>query len=206
MDTTTLLQRLEGLRPAIRSRREEIERGRRLPRDLADDLRKTGVFSLSVPKAIGGQEAAPLDILRAIEPIASADVSAGWSVMTGPANGLPAGYLNERGSKELFPDPTVPWAGVAAPAGKAIPVDGGYRVTGRWPFASGSTHAEWLWGGCMGMDGDPPRMASHGPEMFPACFPMSQVQVHDTRFVTGLAGPARHEARLTYALVPDPRR
>jgi indole-3-acetate monooxygenase len=203
MDTATLLQRLEGLRPAIRSRREEIERARRLPRDLADDLRKTGVFSLSVPKAIGGQEAAPLDILHAIETIASVDGSAGWCVMIGTANGLTAGYLNERGAKELFPDPTVPWAGVAAPAGKAIPVDGGYRVTGRWPFASGSTHAEWLWGGCMVMDGDRPRMTAHGPEMFHACFPMSQVQVHDTWFVSGLSGTASNDVSVTDAFVPE---
>jgi len=203
MQTEGLLERLEALRPGIRARREEIEKARRLPPDLVNDLRRTGLLGLSVPRAIGGQEAAPIDILRAIETIASADGSTGWCAMIATANNLTSGYLNEKGAKELFLDPTVPWAGVAAPAGKAQPVDGGYRVTGRWPFASGITHAEWLWAGCMVMENGKPRMTPHGPEIFHACFPISQVQVHDTWFVSGLAGTASNDVSVSDAFVPE---
>jgi indole-3-acetate monooxygenase len=203
MGTEGLLQKLEGLRPAIRARREEIEKARRLPSDLVNDLRRTGLFGLGVPRAIGGQEAAPLDILRAIETIASADGSTGWCAMIGTANGLTSGYLNERGARELFQDPTVPWAGIAAPLGQARPVDGGFRVTGRWPFASGITHSEWLWAGCMVMDNGKPRMTPHGPEIFHACFPIGQVQVHDTWFVSGLAGTASNDVSVSDAFVPE---
>jgi indole-3-acetate monooxygenase len=202
MGTEGWLQRLEGLAPAIRGRRAEIERERRLPRDLVDELRRTGVFGLSVPRAIGGQEAAPREILRAIETIAAADGSAGWCVMVGTANNLASGYMNERAARELFPDPSVVWAGIAAPLGKARPVEGGFRVTGRWSFASGSTHAEWLWAGCTVMDDGQPRMTPHGPEIFHACVPMTQVQVHDTWFVSGLAGTASHDVSVADAFVP----
>jgi alkylation response protein AidB-like acyl-CoA dehydrogenase len=196
-------QRLEALGPKIRERREEIERSRRLPRDLVDALRQTGLFRLPVPRAIGGDEAHPRDILLAIETVAAADGSAGWCAMIGSANNLASGYLNERGARELFPDPSVVWAGVAAPAGKARPVDGGYRIEGRWPFASGSTHAEWLWGGCMVTENGQPRMTAHGPQVIHACVPMKQVQVHDTWFVSGLAGTASNDVSVQDAFVPE---
>lgn len=202
MGTEGVLERLEGLAPGIRARREEIEKARRLPPDLVDDLRRTGLFRLSVPRAIGGDEAPPRDILRAIETVAAADGSTGWCAMIGTANNLTSGYLNERGARELFPDPSVVWAGVAAPAGKARPVEGGFRIQGRWPFASGSTHAQWLWAGCMVMENGQPRMTPHGPEIFHACVPMKEVQVHDTWYVSGLAGTASNDVSVADAFVP----
>ena len=202
METEGLLERLDGLRPAIRSRREEIERQRRLPRDLVEELRDTGWFRSSVPRALGGREAEPREILRGIESIAAADGSAGWCAMIGSANNLASGYMNERAARELFPSPDALWAGVAAPAGRAHPVDGGYRVEGRWPFASGSTHAEWLWAGCMVMENGKPRMTPHGPMIVHACVPMSQVTVHDTWFVSGLSGTASNDVSVADAFVP----
>ena len=74
---------IQKLLPDIRKRRAEIEQARRLPRDLADALRGTGVFRLSIPRAIGGDEARPLDILNAVETIAAADGSTGWCAMIG---------------------------------------------------------------------------------------------------------------------------
>ncbi len=203
MGTEALQQQLEELAPAIRGRREEIEKARRLPRDLVDALRRTGLFGLSVPRAIGGGEAHPREILRAIETVAAADGSAGWCAMIGTANNLASGYMNERASRELFPRPDALWAGVAAPAGKARPVDGGYRVEGRWPFASGSSHAEWLWGGCMVMEDGKPRMTAHGPQIVHACVPMERVTVHDTWFVSGLAGTASNDVSIADAFVPE---
>lgn len=202
METEGLLESLDGLRPAIRSRREEIERERRLPRDLVEELRRTGWFRSSVPRALGGREAPPREILKGIESIAAADGSAGWCAMIGSANNLASGYLNEKAAREIYSSPDALWAGVAAPAGRAHPVDGGYRVEGRWPFASGSTHAEWLWAGCIVMDNGKPRMTAHGPVVVHACVPMSHVTVHDTWFVSGLAGTASNDVSIAGAFVP----
>ena len=73
--------------------------------DLVDALRKTGVFTLSVPRAIGGREATPVDLMQAIETVATADGSAGWCTMVGLGNNIAAGYMDERGAKEVFADP-----------------------------------------------------------------------------------------------------
>ena len=157
MDTNDLLRTIRKLLPAIRDRRQEIEQARCMPRDLIEELRKTGMFSLSVPRVIGGWEAKPVDIMRAIETVATADGSTGWCAMIATGNNVAAGYMTESGAKEVFADPTAPSAGIAAPVGKAVRVDGGVRVSGRWPFASGITRCEWVWAGCMVM-----RMAGRG--------------------------------------------
>src|SRR5262245_58883529 len=127
-----LRQRLEALAPAIRARSEEIERARKMPRDLVEELRRTGLFRTSVPRAFGGDEATPREILRAIETVATADGSTGWCAMIGVASNVGAGYMAEAGAREVFTDPTAPTAGLAEPAGAAVRVDGGYRVSGRW--------------------------------------------------------------------------
>ncbi len=205
MRTNVLLQGLQDLLPAIRARREEIEQARRMPRDLIDDLGKTGIFSLSIPRAIGGQEAAPADILRAIETVAAADGSTGWCAMIGVGNNLSAGYMNEAGAKEVFADPNAPSAGIAAAAGAAVRVDGGVRVTGRWPFCSGITHSAWLWTGCVVMENGQPRMTSRGPEIIHVCMPVSDVQIHDTWFVSGLSGTGSNDVSVTDVFVPEHR-
>ena len=205
MGTDGLLQRLESLLPGIRARREEIERERRMPRDLIDEIGKTGMFSLTVPRAIGGQEASPADILRAAETVAAADGSTGWCAMIATANNMSAGYMNEPGAKEVFGDPSAPSAGIAAPAGAATRVDGGVRVSGRWPFCSGVTHCDWLWTGCLVMEDGKPRMTPHGPEIIHVCMPVSEVEIHDTWFVSGLSGTGSTDVSVTDAFVPEQR-
>jgi alkylation response protein AidB-like acyl-CoA dehydrogenase len=205
MATLASPPRVSDLLPAIRARRAEIEQARRMPLDLVDDLRKTGVFRLTVPRALGGDEATPMDVMRAIETVASADGSAGWCTMIGTANNATAGYLPEAGAREVYADPDAPSAGIAAPAGTAVPVDGGLRVNGRWPFASGITHAEWVWAGCVVTDGGQPRMTPHGPEIVHVCVPVREVQIHDTWYVTGLCGTGSNDFTATDAFVPERR-
>jgi alkylation response protein AidB-like acyl-CoA dehydrogenase len=205
MDRDGITASIRDLLPAIRARRQEIEQARRLPRDLVDDLRKTGIFSLSVPRAIGGQEAAPLDLMRAIETVATADGSTGWCAMIASGSNIAAGYMNEPGAREVFPDPTAPSAGIAAPAGAAVRVDGGVRVNGRWPFASGITHCEWVWAGCIVRESGRPRMTPSGPEIVHVWMPVSEVVIHDTWYVSGLCGTGSNDFSATDLFVPDQR-
>jgi alkylation response protein AidB-like acyl-CoA dehydrogenase len=163
------------------------------------------MFSLGVPRAIGGQEASPADILRAAETVAAADGSTGWCAMIATANNISAGYMNEPGAKEVFSDPSAPSAGIAAPAGAATRVDGGVRVSGRWSFCSGITHCDWLWTGCLVMENGKPRMTPHGPEMIHVCMPVSDVEIHDTWFVSGLSGTGSNDASASDVFVPEQR-
>ena len=205
MDTNGVLRSIQDLFPAIRGRRQEIEQERRMPRDLVEELRKTGIFSLSVPRAIGGEEARPADIMRAIEAVATADGSTGWCAMIANGSNIAAGYMKEAGAKEVFADPTAASAGIAAPAGKAVRVDGGVRVSGRWPFASGITHCEWVWAGCLVMEEGRPRMTPRGPEIVHACLPVSEVVIHDTWHVSGLCGTGSNDFSAADIFVPEQR-
>jgi len=200
-----IARRLAGLLPAIRGRRQEIEQARRLPQDLVDQLRNTGVFTLGVPRALGGQEASPLELMAAIEAVAAADGSTGWCTMIGVGSNVSAGYVNEHGAREVWADPTLPSAGLAASAGAATRVAGGVRVTGRWAFASGITHSEWLWAGCLVMEDGQPRVTAHGPEIIHVCIPLRDVQIHDTWHVSGLCGTGSNDVSVSDVFVPEHR-
>jgi alkylation response protein AidB-like acyl-CoA dehydrogenase len=205
MQSLSVSSSITDLLPAIRARREEIERARRMPRDLIDDLRRSGLFSLGIPRDLGGQEATPMELLRAIEAVAAADGSAGWCAMVGTGNNISAGYMAEAGAREVYADPTVPGAGIAAPAGAAVREEGGVRVNGRWPFASGITHCDWVWAGCLVMENGRPRMTPHGPEMLHVCIPVREVEIHDTWHVSGLCGTGSHDFSVADVFVPDRR-
>lgn len=196
---------IDALLPGIRARRQEIEQARRLPRDLVDQLAKTEIFSLGVPRAIGGREASPLELMRAIESVATADGSTGWCTMLAVSGGASAGYMNEPGAREVFANPNAPSAGIAAPAGAAVRVDGGVRVSGRWPFASGITHSDWVWAGCLVMENGKPRMTPHGPEIVHACMPVRDVVIHDTWYVSGLCGTGSNDFSAADLFVPTQR-
>ncbi len=205
MITTTVMDNVRALLPAIRSRRDDIEHARRLPPEVAKALRDTGIFTLGVPRAIGGQEATPRELMEAIETVATADGSAGWCAMIGASGNTSAGYINERGAREVWSDPSMPTAGIAAPAGAAVRENDGVRVGGRWAFASGITHCDWLWAGCMVMDNGKPRMTPHGPEIIHVCMPVSDVQIHDTWHVSGLCGTGSNDFSAKDVFVPNHR-
>jgi indole-3-acetate monooxygenase len=197
--------KVHALLPSIRARREEIEQARQLPRDLVDQLSKTGIFRLAVPRALGGEEAEPVDVMRAIEMIASADGSTGWCTMLGVTTGLVAGYMPEQGAREVFADPSAPASLVAEPAGAAVPADGGVRVSGRWRFASGVTHARWIVLGCVIMEDGQPKMTPHGPEIVHVFARTDDVEVHDTWHVSGLCGTGSLDVSCAEVFVPEER-
>jgi alkylation response protein AidB-like acyl-CoA dehydrogenase len=203
--TAKVQQALEKLLPEIRERRAEIEQARRLPRDLADKLRATQVFALGVPRAVGGFEAPPTDIMRAVETVATADGSTGWCAMIGVTASFTAGYMNEPGAKEIYTDPAMVVSAPTAPTGAAVAEAGGYRISGRWPFASGITHAEWAWGGCIVMEDGQPKMTPRGPQMLWAYMPIDQFQIHDTWYVSGLSGTGSNDVSVENVFVPEQR-
>ena len=125
--------------------------------------------------------------------------------MVGIGNNVASGYMREAGAREVFADVTAPTAGLAAPAGAAVREDGGVRVSGRWPFASGITHCDWVWAGCVVTEGGQPRMTEHGPEVVHVCMPVGEVVVHDTWHVSGLCGTGSHDVSAADVFVPEQR-
>src|SRR3954470_6629051 len=127
----------------------ETERMRRLPDELVAAMTDAGVFRMLVPEAAGGPERHPRDLVDVVEDLARGDGAAGWCAAIGATSGLLAAYLPEDSAREIYGDPRAVSGGVFAPRGRATRVDGGYRVTGRWPFASGCQHCSWLMGGVL---------------------------------------------------------
>src|SRR5690606_35072705 len=76
---------------------------------------------------------------------------------------------------------------------------------GRWSFASGITHADWLWAGAIVMENGAPRMTSRGPEIIHVCMPTRDVEIHDTWYVSGLSGTGSNDFTATRVFVPERR-
>ena len=178
---------------------DETEHGRRLPRDLVDAFAGAGLFRMAVPAAYGGLEASAADLLQAIEVVSEADGATGWCLMIGATTGAAAALLPADVAVEIYgSDPLVVTGGVFAPHGRAQRVEGGYRVTGRWPFASGCEHCAWLSAGVV-VDGDPP-----GPPRL-LYFPASDVEIIDTWTVSGMEGTGSHDIAVHDVFVPAGR-
>jgi alkylation response protein AidB-like acyl-CoA dehydrogenase len=121
-------------------------------------------------------------------------------------SGLVGGYLPAEGAREIYGDPLSVAGGVFAPKGRAVAVDGGFRVTGRWPFASGCTHCDWLMGGCVVLDGDAPRLLPNGmPDVRLLLAPATTFTIHDTWHVSGLRATGSHDIELDAVHVPAER-
>jgi alkylation response protein AidB-like acyl-CoA dehydrogenase len=185
------------LAPAIAARADEVEAGRRLPRDLLDELIAAGVFRLVRPATHGGVGADLPGAMRVFEALARADASVGWTAMIGSGSWCDLASLPRASFDELFSGaPDVITAGVFSPSG-SIAVDGdGYRVTGRWSFASGCEHADWIYGNCIeGIVDGVPRLRI-------AVFSPGQVVIEDTWTVSGLCGTGSHHFHVDSVLVP----
>lgn len=176
----------------------ESERERRLPAELVAEMADAGVFRLCVPREAGGLEEHPAVLVQTVESLARGDGAAGWCAAINATSGLLAGYLPEAAASEIYADPRAIAGGVFAPLGRAAKTQGGYAVTGRWPFASGCTHCDWLMGGCFVEGEDPPvprLMLAHSDE----------VEIHDTWDPMGLRGTGSHDIEMADVFVPAER-
>jgi alkylation response protein AidB-like acyl-CoA dehydrogenase len=207
VDGRSPLDAAEALVPLVRAHADEGERERRLPEVVAAALARAGVFRLCVPRALGGIEAAPQVLIRVLETIATADGAAGWCAMIGATSGVVSAYLPDEAAAEMYGrDPLTISGGVFAPMGRAESVDGGYRATGRWPFASGCEHCNWLMGGCLLVDGIEPRRLPNGaPDARLLLFPAADVRIIDTWSVAGLQGTGSHDITVAELFVPAER-
>jgi indole-3-acetate monooxygenase len=183
----TTLDAVSALVPDITTRVEEIEQARTLPRDLVDDLVAAGCFRALVPRTHGGDELPWADALAVIEELARADGSVGWTVMLGAAAPALLGHLPAATFDAVYASgPDVISAGTFNPAGIATPVDGGFRASGQWSFASGCRHAQWFLAHCVVDDG---RM----PPLRMMVLPAADVQIVDTWSTMGMRGTGSHD-------------
>jgi alkylation response protein AidB-like acyl-CoA dehydrogenase len=166
--------------------------------ETVDALDGAGLFGLKLPAVLGGAEADPVTQLLVIEVLSKANASAGWCAMVGATGAaLPGAFLADEAIGEMFGTGRVPKCAVVAMAmGKAESVSGGYRLTGRWPFASGVRHAEWTTVGAIVVrDGT--------PEHWMMTFRTQSAYIHDNWHVAGLKGTGSCDVSVDDLFVPS---
>ena len=181
---------IDGVLDGIRGRRAEIEKTGHVPRDIMQDLRRIGLYRLSVPKSLGGDEAPLADSFRLVERIAQADASVGWVASFAPQGANYFGALAPHRLKEVYANgPDVIGAGGLFPLQPAERLeDGRLRVSGRWRFGSGSVGAEWISVGIIVPGGD-----QSPPPSRLLVLPASKVEIVENWEVIGLSGTGSHD-------------
>jgi alkylation response protein AidB-like acyl-CoA dehydrogenase len=197
-----ILDAVEGLREVATVNAIESERYGSLAPDVVEAMLESGLWGLKLPAEVGGCEADPVTQTEAIEALTYIDTSAGWALMIGGTSiGWPGAYLPDAGAERVFGGTTrIPTAaGVGGVSGTATVVDGGYRVSGRFPFASGIRHAEWVIAGAPVNRGD-----DAPPEARTFIVPIEEAIVHlDSWNVSGLRGTGSCDFTLDDVFVPE---
>ena len=193
---TTVLNAATRLLPAVRGYQEEIERELRIPTPLVQQLKAAGLYRMVIPTALGGLQADAMTFLRAAEIMAEADGSVGWNIGNNAVGQLIALSLPRAGIDEVFqngPDSIV--AGTAVPGGgTATRVEGGYVVSGRWPFGSGCRESQWMLANF-----------DFNRALYRAFLRPSECTVLDNWDMTGMRGTGSHDWTVDEVFVPEHR-
>lgn len=195
-----LLTAIDRVRPTLEADAEANDATETLEWSSVEALYREGLLSLKVPRELGGPEVDPLLYLELIDEISYINTSAGWcAFINSTSTALCGAFIPDAGVERIFPGDRMPIAsGALIPRGLATPVEGGWRVSGRWPFASGSAHSSWLLAGFRIVRNDEP-----GPEhMIMAC-PVEDVQFLNNWQVMGLQGTGSRDFVLTDYFVPE---
>ena len=196
-EATRLLEAVRDLAPELANRAEEIEAARQVPRDIIDTLRRTGIYRMLVPKSHGGLALSVPEVVPVLEALAAAESSVGWVAMIGVTSQTMCTRAPKATYDRVYADgPDAVVVGVGTPAGRAEQIDGGYRVTGRWPFASGCQNAQWIVGHCVVCkDGEPVMSGDHPLTRF-IMLPAERWRIDETWQASGLTGSGSHHVIL----------
>lgn len=187
--------RFDVLLESIRQRREEFEAQRHISQDIIEEFKAIGIYRAMVPASYGGDEKSPAEFLKMVEAISAADGSAGWVASFGmnPAYlaALPKATLDQ-----VWRDsPDVVFAGGIFPPQPAERIDRGFRISGRWKFASGCMGASLCGVGILpDEEGALPRMA---------VLPRDQVVIDPTWDMLGMVATGSHDLVVEDAYVPE---
>jgi alkylation response protein AidB-like acyl-CoA dehydrogenase len=198
------VRRAREFAPELAAAADEIECRRELPEPVIAALAERGFFRLLLPRSLGGAELLPASFVPVIEEIAKADASTAWCLNQASGCSMTAAYLEPAAASEIFGGPRGILAWGPGP-GTARAVDGGYRVTASWSFASGSHNATWL--GChvpvVETDGTPRLNPNGSPVIRTMLFPKSNARMTDIWHVIGLRGTGSDRFSVEDLFVPE---
>jgi alkylation response protein AidB-like acyl-CoA dehydrogenase len=199
----SLLKTVREIEPIIRCHAAEAERDCRLAAAVAKAMREAGLYRLWRPKALGGFEVEPVAGFRVIEEVSRIDSAAGWNLQIAVAHDMFAPWFGDQAAKEIFGFDAIP-VGSFNPARKAVPVVGGYRISGRAGFVSGAHHATAFLGFANIYDDGEPRLNRDGvPEMRLIAVPASEANIIDNWNTMGMRGSGSHDVEMQDVFIPE---
>jgi indole-3-acetate monooxygenase len=192
-----------ALEPLIRGARDRMEVERRMPQNLVQAMMEAGIFRMAVPRVYGGGEMDPMTQVRVVEELARMEGSVGWLAMIGVAGGPMAAFLEPSVAQRLFGQVDSVFAGQIRPPQHAEVVEGGFRVSGRYRFASGCQYAASMTCGCTLYENGQPLLRDDGqPKGRVMLVPASKVTIIDTWDTTGMRGTGSHDFVVDNVFVP----
>ncbi len=199
-------QRARSLGALLEQEGPEIDRRRELTPAVVDALVEHDLLRLLLPKGLGGQEIALLDFCKTTEAVAYHDASTGWFVnQSNISAASAAASMPPETAAEVFAGPRTGLAwGAKHNQSKAVRVEGGYRLTGKWGFASGNRHVKWLGAHSFvsNPDGSPHMLyGQHDDRSF--IFPRDQAEITDDWQVLGLRGTGSDTYAVDDLFIPD---
>ncbi|HXL62442.1 MAG TPA: hypothetical protein VN959_17515 [Mycobacterium sp.] len=162
------------------------------------DLTEAGVFLLTMPTDIGGYQAGEDIVAEVLAQISRGCPSTGWMCTIMVATNVIPALLADEAADELYATPDLRLTATIAPTGQAVPVDGGYRVTGQWTWNTAGVHSNWFAPACV-VSGE----EDSGLRMM--LLPTTEVEHQDNWRAAGMAGTATNIATVNDVFVPAAR-
>ena len=208
MDTRTSddpVARAKALGPRILAAGDEVERTRRIPEPLLTELFEARLFRLLLPRSVGGEQVDASIYLAAIEEVSRHDASIGWNMFVANSSSLIAPFLEPDTARTIFASPrtVLSWG---PPNGCELHAEpGGYRVTGRWDFASGCRQANWMGAHAhvREADGTLRKNRFGRPTVRTVLFPVGKATLLNTWNTIGLRGTASDSYTVENVFVAD---
>ena len=199
-----LVARARALAPVLAERAVQQDAARRILPETIADLKAAGLFRIFQPRRWGGYEMSPETFFDVQMALAEGDVSTAWVFGIVGVHSFHLALFDDRAASDV-------WAGndtalIASPyaPGAAIPVAGGYRLTGRWRFSSGTDHCDWiLLGGVIDRGGSSDNY--HEADFRAFLLPRSDYTIIDTWHGSGLKGTGSNDISVDGAFVPEHR-
>lgn len=183
------LEAVTALGPEIAAAAAEGEEQRSLLPEIVEKLKQAGIFRMLVPKKYGGDELSVTQATAVIQELAKADGAAAWTAMVAYGFNVSACKYPIDVVDKLFANgPDLMVRGALAPIGKAIETEGGYVLSGKWPFASGPYKPDWMVAGAIVIRDGKPVMGPMGPETIVAIVSPDKVKMLDTWYSVGICG------------------
>ncbi len=205
-----LLARARAMVPEIRALAEETEKNRNVFPHIIERIREAELLRTCRPAEFGGFEYDGEVALRIALTISAACASTGWAVNGAVSNGRSIAHFPIEAQRELWSGEDDPFTCACfAPTGTAIPVAGGFRLSGEWSFASGCDRSSWIKLGAFIKPAGAPPLPDRGPgQAYEGAFfllPIGDVEIVDTWFVNGLAGTGSKDIVARDVFVPAHR-